>query len=210
MSDQAASAGAMDMSRHRLSGQERPFGLLAEPTELPSPAACVALSQPNQILFSRGDAGREIYVVLRGRILLSVLTTDGRELAFAHAGPGDIFGEIAALDGDERSAGATALTHAKVASLSHRAILDLIDGNPKLVLAAIGFWALDKWLKRNGEIIFNFVFVILSFATLLIPIGAKLPLTLTSPELFPGLAVPMHLFPALGWFTLKPLFIRQG
>jgi CRP/FNR family transcriptional regulator, cyclic AMP receptor protein len=95
--------------------------------------------QPNQMLFSRGDAGREIYVVLQGRIRLSVLTTDGRELAFAHAGPGDIFGEIAALDGDERSAGATALTHAQVASLSHKAILELIETNPKLALAAIGF-----------------------------------------------------------------------
>src|SRR5258708_1871993 len=56
--------------------------------------------QRNQMLFSRGDPGREIYVVLHGRIRLSVLTTDGRELSFAHAGPGDIFGEVAALDGD--------------------------------------------------------------------------------------------------------------
>jgi hypothetical protein len=76
------------------------------------------------------------------------------------------------------------------------------------VLAAIGFWALDKWAQRKGEIIFNFVFVILSFATLLAPFGAKLPLDLEAPELFPGLAIPMHFFPALAWFTLKPLFIR--
>src|SRR5436190_11043099 len=121
-------------------GKSALFGLLAEPDRaaIAGRMRCVEF-QPNQMLFSRGDAGREIYVVLRGRIRLSVLTTDGRELAFAHAGPGDIFGEIAALDGDERSAGATALTHAQVASLSHKAILELIDGNPKLALAAIGF-----------------------------------------------------------------------
>jgi hypothetical protein len=76
-------------------------------------------------------------------------------------------------------------------------------------LAAIGYWVLDKWLKQKGEIVFNFLFVILSFASMLLAFGAKLPLTLEAPELFPGLVIPMHFFPALAWFTLKPLFIRQ-
>ncbi|HZE85449.1 MAG TPA: hypothetical protein VE035_14135 [Puia sp.] len=77
------------------------------------------------------------------------------------------------------------------------------------VLAALGYWLLDKWLQRRGEIVFNFLFVILSFATVLAPFGVKLPLDLEAPELFPGLAIPMHFFPALAWFTLKPLFIRR-
>lgn len=77
------------------------------------------------------------------------------------------------------------------------------------ILAAIGYWALDKWLKQRGEAVFNFVFVILSFLTILGPFGAKLPLDITSPELFPGMVIPMHFFPALAWFTLKPLFFRK-
>ena len=95
--------------------------------------------RPNQILFSRGDDGREIYLVLHGRIRLSVLTSDGRELSFAHAAPGNVFGEIAALDGGERSAGATAITHAQVMHLTHNAILELVENNPKVALAAIDF-----------------------------------------------------------------------
>ncbi|MHA4807115.1 hypothetical protein ACX0G9_03365 [Flavitalea flava] len=78
------------------------------------------------------------------------------------------------------------------------------------ILAAVGFWALDKWLKEKGEIVFNLLFTILSFATILAPIAAKLPLTQETPELFPGLAIPMHFFPALAWFTLKPIFIRRS
>jgi CRP/FNR family cyclic AMP-dependent transcriptional regulator len=91
-------------------GKSALFGSLSE-ADLAAIASCMRCVdfQPNQMIFSRG-AGREIYVVLHGRIRLSVLTTDGRELSFAHAGPGSIFGEIAALDGGERSAGATALT----------------------------------------------------------------------------------------------------
>ena len=78
------------------------------------------------------------------------------------------------------------------------------------VLAAIGYWAADRLLKEKGEIVFNLLFSILSFASLLAPFAAKLPLDIETPELFPGMVIPMHFFPALAWFTLKPLFIRPG
>ena len=74
------------------------------------------------------------------------------------------------------------------------------------LLAAVGYWALVKWLPKQGEIIFNFSFSILSFASLIIPVTFKLPLDVQAPELFPGLAVPMHFFPALAWYTIKPFF----
>jgi hypothetical protein len=77
------------------------------------------------------------------------------------------------------------------------------------ILAAIGFWVFDKWLKQWGEIVFNLLFVILSLATMLPAFGVKLPLDVEAPELFPGLVIPMHFFPALAWFTLKPIFFRQ-
>lgn len=92
----------------------------------------------------------------------------------------------------------------KVAS-SIRIIASSLAGG---VLAAIGFTLLNKWLKSNGEIVFNLLFSIISFASLLMPIAYKLPTSLETPELFPGMVIPMHFFPALAWFTLKPLFIR--
>ena len=77
------------------------------------------------------------------------------------------------------------------------------------LLASTGYGLLTKWLPRPGEIIFNFVLVILTFASILGPFATKLPLDIEMPELFPGLTVPMHFFPALAWFTLKPLFIKK-
>jgi ABC-type branched-subunit amino acid transport system permease subunit len=94
----------------------------------------------------------------------------------------------------------------KVAS-SIRIIASSLAGG---VLAAIGFTLFNKWLKSNGEIVFNLLFSIISFASLLMPIAYKLPTSLETPELFPGMVIPMHFFPALAWFTLKPLFIRQS
>jgi len=77
------------------------------------------------------------------------------------------------------------------------------------VLAAIGYTLLDKWLKTRGEIVFNLVFTLISFISLLGPIAVRLPRNIDTPELFPGMVIPMHFFPALAWFTLKPLFIRS-
>ena len=77
------------------------------------------------------------------------------------------------------------------------------------VLAAIGYTLLDKWLKTRGEIVFNLVFTLISFISLLAPIAVRLPRNIDTPELFPGMVIPMHFFPALAWFTLKPLFIKS-
>jgi hypothetical protein len=77
------------------------------------------------------------------------------------------------------------------------------------LLAAMGYFLITKWLKESGEVVFNFVFVILTFASIMAPFATTLPLEVETPELFPGLIVPMHFFPALAWFTLKPLFIKS-
>lgn len=74
------------------------------------------------------------------------------------------------------------------------------------LIASIGFGFFSKWFKVKGEIIFNITFAILSFVSIVIPISISLPLDVKNPELFPGLAVPMHFFPALAWFTIRPLF----
>lgn len=95
--------------------------------------------EPDQMIFSRGDPGREIYLVIQGRIRLSVLSSDGRELSLDHAAPGSIFGEIATLDGGERTAGATAITRVQAMALPQKALLELIESNPKVALAAICF-----------------------------------------------------------------------
>jgi len=74
------------------------------------------------------------------------------------------------------------------------------------LLAAFGYGLLRRWLGTRAELPFNLVFSILSFATIIFPISMKLPLDIQNPELFPGLAIPMHLFPAMAWFTISPAF----
>jgi CRP/FNR family transcriptional regulator, cyclic AMP receptor protein len=93
----------------------------------------------DQMIFSRGDPGREVYLVVEGRIRLSVLSNDGRELSFDNAAPGHVFGEIAALDGGERTASATAITRVEAMALPQRALIELIESNARFAISAVRF-----------------------------------------------------------------------
>ncbi len=92
-----------------------------------------------QLIFERGDEGRDIYLIITGRVRLSVLSSEGRELSFGHPGPGDVFGEIAALDGGPRTAHATAVSKVETMALSRTAFDALIAAQPALARAAIVF-----------------------------------------------------------------------
>jgi CRP/FNR family transcriptional regulator, cyclic AMP receptor protein len=92
-----------------------------------------------QSIFSRGDRGDELYLVLNGRVRLSVLTADGRELSFAHAEPGSVFGEIAMLDGNARTADATSVGKVEAMALGRTAFRRLLQERPEFGDAVIRF-----------------------------------------------------------------------
>lgn len=92
-----------------------------------------------QAIFSRGDPGAELYIVVKGRVRLSVLTADGKELSFAHAEAPSVFGELAVFDGRPRSADATAVGKVEVLTLSKSAFQRLLATTPAIAEAAIKF-----------------------------------------------------------------------
>src|SRR5215510_9871436 len=107
------------------------FGSLA-PQEL---AACAAAFREarftkGEMIFGRGDPPARMYVVVEGRVRLAVATEEGRELSFRHAAAGDLFGEIAVLDGSPRTADATALTNVSAYTLERSTLRDLLANRP--------------------------------------------------------------------------------
>jgi CRP/FNR family cyclic AMP-dependent transcriptional regulator len=100
-----------------------------------------AAYEPGQVIFSRGEPGSEMHIVTKGRVRLSVLTSDGRELSFAHVEPPSIFGELAVFDGRPRSADATAVNKVETLMLSKAAFLRLLGTRPSVGEAAIRFLA---------------------------------------------------------------------
>jgi CRP/FNR family cyclic AMP-dependent transcriptional regulator len=92
-----------------------------------------------QLIFGRGDSGDDMHLVVEGRVRLSVLSVEGRVLSFSHAGRADIFGEIAALDGQPRTADATALTATSTMTLTRTSLKHLMETRPQLAQAAVAF-----------------------------------------------------------------------
>ena len=76
------------------------------PEELSRVAQVVARRrfQAGEIVFKEGDEGSTCYVVRSGRARAVREHPDGRSITLAHFGPGDVFGEMAMLDGERRSA----------------------------------------------------------------------------------------------------------
>ncbi len=74
------------------------------------------------------------------------------------------------------------------------------------LLISIAYYLFTKIAKGRKTVLFHILLAVLSFTAVVVPISISLPLNIKNPELFPGLAVPMIFFPALAWFTFKPLF----
>lgn len=77
------------------------------------------------------------------------------------------------------------------------------------VLMALGYMLLEKFNQEKLHGVLNLVITTLSFATILGPMTMSLPLDIEFPELFPGLVVPMHFFPALSFMNLYPFFQKK-
>ena len=92
-----------------------------------------------EALFARGEVGNRLYLIAEGRVRLAVVTDEGRELSFRHATIGDLVGEIAALDGEPRSADAVALSDVLAYSLERNALTGLCAANPAILMALVRF-----------------------------------------------------------------------
>jgi CRP/FNR family transcriptional regulator, cyclic AMP receptor protein len=92
-----------------------------------------------QTVFARDEPGTALYLIAEGRVRLSVLNMDGRELTFRFVGPGEIMGEIAALDAGPRTADAVAMTAVRAHVLSQSRLAQLMAAHGNMSRAAVSF-----------------------------------------------------------------------
>lgn len=88
-------------------------------------------------VFREGDVSREVVIILEGRVKLTKLSPDGREIILDLRGPGDIIGEMAAVDGAARSASAVFLTEGRALHLPGEEFNALIDNEPSVAAATL-------------------------------------------------------------------------
>src|SRR5437764_8189002 len=88
-------------------------------------------------LFRTGDPGDAMYVIVSGRVRITVTDADGREIILAALGPGDFFGEMAMLDGHGRSADASVVEDAQVAVLTRSNFVEFIRSDAAIALGML-------------------------------------------------------------------------
>jgi CRP/FNR family transcriptional regulator, cyclic AMP receptor protein len=85
-------------------------------------------------IFAQGDPGSSAMVVVEGRVRIGLTSRDGREVLLGVLAPGELFGELALLDGKARSADATALGACVLLSLDRRDLLDWLRRSPEAAI----------------------------------------------------------------------------
>lgn len=87
------------------------------------------------VLFQRGDSGTFMLALVSGRVRLSVSTPTGKELVLRHMGPGEVLGEFSLIDGEPRSADATAVETCSAVLLHRDQFLQAAGRYPQIGLA---------------------------------------------------------------------------
>jgi CRP/FNR family transcriptional regulator, cyclic AMP receptor protein len=85
-------------------------------------------------IFHRDDPGVALYVILSGKVKIHNENPDGTDLMIAVLTAGDFFGELAVIDGDERSADASTLEPTELLMLTREDMHDIIQRHPKIGL----------------------------------------------------------------------------
>jgi CRP/FNR family cyclic AMP-dependent transcriptional regulator len=100
-------------------------------------------------IFLKGDIGASLYIVCSGTVKISVPSTSGRNAIFNIINTGELFGEIAMLDGGSRTADAYAMTDCELLMIDRREFLPLVKNNPEIAIKLIE--VLCARLRRTSE-----------------------------------------------------------
>lgn len=87
-----------------------------------------------QVIYRRGEPGTSMMIVASGRVLISSLSPHGSEVILNIINPGEVHGEIAFLDGGERSADATAEVATETLVLQRRDFMPMLKSHPGLAI----------------------------------------------------------------------------
>jgi CRP-like cAMP-binding protein len=105
-------------------------GLSQERLELLAARCSWRRVEPGQVIVARNSADRDVHFVVSGRVRVTSFSAGGRQVTFRDEEAGDMIGDLAAIDGQPRSADVLALEDVLVASLSPEHFRELIATEP--------------------------------------------------------------------------------
>ena len=108
----------------------------------------------DETIFKRGDVAAHMMVVVSGKVQISSPSHEGDKIIFATMNPGDVFGEIALIDGHERSTDAIAVEPTEVLVLQRDDFIKTLENNPKLTIDLLR--VLCMRIRQTNELLEDF------------------------------------------------------
>jgi len=87
-----------------------------------------------QALFHEGGSSDRVIALLEGRAKVSTMTDEGREIVLAFRGPGDLLGELSAIDGQPRSASVEAIEPVEALAIAPADFRSFLTEHPEIGL----------------------------------------------------------------------------
>jgi CRP/FNR family transcriptional regulator, cyclic AMP receptor protein len=112
------------------------------------------------VIFRKGDPGFGLVGVLAGSVKISVASADGRDIVLNTICEGEVFGEIALLDGRARPADATAMSDCELMTIERREFVPFLRSQPDVTLKLMEI--LCSRLRRTSEQVHEMTFLNLS------------------------------------------------
>ncbi len=104
------------------------------------------------VVFSKGDPGDRLLLVMSGTVKIGVSAASGRSTIFNLVGAGALFGEIAFLDGSARTADAVANTACEILTFDKRDFLPFMQSQPVLLMKFIELLCQRlRWVSEHVE-----------------------------------------------------------
>lgn len=103
-------------------------------------AEVLALGHPRRFhkgttLFTQGDNADRVFIIMEGRVKIFSHTDEGREIVLGVRGPGDLVGDMSALDGSPRLASARAMTEVAAVMIGVEPLLSFLKSHPNASMA---------------------------------------------------------------------------
>ena len=107
-------------------------------------------AQATQEIISYLDTSDSVFFVLEGHVRVNMISAGGRQITYQLLGPGDMFGEMAALDGLPRSASVIAESNVLLIEMGGAQFVELITNHASLVLPIMRrLTSLSRWLSAR-------------------------------------------------------------
>jgi CRP-like cAMP-binding protein len=103
------------------------------------------------LIFAKGSPGRSMMAVLDGSIRIAATAPNGREVVLAILNPGEIFGEMALLDGGERTADAISMSACDLLVIDQRDFVPFLKSRSDLCIGLLR--VLSQRLRRTDELV---------------------------------------------------------